>query len=176
MRHSQDFKALKINPFKLFDEDWGLVTAGTPADFNTMTIGWGTMGSIWGKPGQTRPVVTVYVKPVRHTFGYLNASEAFTVSFFDAAYHRDLMTLGTLSGRDGDKVAATQLTPAAVNLPAGGRTVTFREAKLTLVCQKLYAQDLDINRIPVDVVAGFYAEEAPHRQYIGQVTDMLMPD
>ena len=32
------------------------------------------------------------------------------------------------------------------------------------------------NRIPVDVVAGFYAEEAPHRQYIGQVTDMLMPD
>ena len=36
MRHSQDFKALKINPFKLFDEDWGLVTAGTPADFNTI--------------------------------------------------------------------------------------------------------------------------------------------
>lgn len=36
--------------FSEFDQVWALVTAGTPDNFNTMTISWGGMGTIWGRP------------------------------------------------------------------------------------------------------------------------------
>ena len=48
--------------FSLYDKTWGLLCAGTMAKHNAMTISWGGMGTLWGKP-----VVTVYVRPNRHT-------------------------------------------------------------------------------------------------------------
>lgn len=27
--------------------DWALITVGTPEDWNTMTIAWGSMGDMW---------------------------------------------------------------------------------------------------------------------------------
>ena len=36
--------------FSEFDQVWALVTAGTPDNFNTMTISWGGMGTLWGRP------------------------------------------------------------------------------------------------------------------------------
>ena len=44
--------------FDLFAKKWALLTAGDLSGFNTMTIGWGALGTLWG-----RSVVTVYVKP-----------------------------------------------------------------------------------------------------------------
>ena len=40
-----------------------LVTLGADGKANVMTIGWGTMGSIW-----SRPVFIVLVRPSRHTY------------------------------------------------------------------------------------------------------------
>ena len=107
--------------FDLFDKGWALVTAGDMDSFNTMTISWGGLGTLWN-----RPVATVYVKPIRYTHNFMESNEYFTVSFFDTDYRADLATLGTLSGKDGDKVAKTQLTPVTV-----GESVSFKEAKLT---------------------------------------------
>ena len=36
--------------FKQFDKKWALLTAGTEKAFNTMTVSWGGMGTIWGMP------------------------------------------------------------------------------------------------------------------------------
>ena len=46
----ENFKTAKYDVFSIFDDRWGLCTAGTPREYNTMTIGWGTMGTIWGPP------------------------------------------------------------------------------------------------------------------------------
>ena len=47
--------------------DWALVTAGTEdGGWNTMTIGWGTAGVLW-----SRPTLTVFVHPWRHTHRFL---------------------------------------------------------------------------------------------------------
>ena len=43
-----NFAAAKYDVFSMFNNRWALCTAGTPAEYNTMTIGWGTMGTIWG--------------------------------------------------------------------------------------------------------------------------------
>lgn len=54
-----------VDPFTLFDRNWALLTAGTADDFNTMTISWGMLGTLWGKPA-----ATVYVRESRYTLAF----------------------------------------------------------------------------------------------------------
>lgn len=115
-----DFKEESYKSFELFNKDWALVTAGPTNDFNTMVIGWGELGTIWGKPMKGRPVVTVFVHPDRYTSEFLKKYDIFTVSFYDKKYMKSLGYLGSHSGRDGDKVSSSGLTPAAI-----GEGVTF---------------------------------------------------
>ena len=68
---------LKTDIFSQFDKKWALLTAGTPDRFNTMTISWGGLGTIWGKP-----VATVYVRKSRYTHEFMDDNEYFTISFY----------------------------------------------------------------------------------------------
>lgn len=97
---------LEADVFRKFDKQWALVTAGTPEHYNTMTISWGSLGTLW-----RRPVATVYVKKNRYTFEFMEQSDYFTVSFYPQEQRRALSLLGSTSGRDGDKVAAAGLMP-----------------------------------------------------------------
>ena len=154
---------MQIDPFKIFNNGWALVTAGTKDDFNTMTVSWGSLGTLWNKP-----IATVYIKPCRYTYKYLEREDYFTVSFYDEKYREDLMILGTKSKRDTDKLALTKLTP--YYLETG---ITFKEAKCTLVLKKIYYDDLKPDRIPKEYIERYYKEEAPHRLYIGEVIDII---
>lgn len=149
----------EISIFDVFNKDWALVTAGTMESFNTMTVSWGGLGTLWG-----RDVATIYVKPIRFTHEFLDKNDYFTVSFFPDGYRDDLTVLGTKSGRDGDKVALTKLTPTAVEGAVG-----FKEAKCTLLCKKIYRQDLKRELMPAEVVERIYTPEEPHTMYIGEV-------
>jgi len=83
------------------------LNVGGPAP-NTMTIGWGAIGNYWGK----QAVVTVPVRPQRHTFPILSREKAFVLSIPDGDMKKELAQAGTLSGRDGDKFKAIGLTTA----------------------------------------------------------------
>ena len=75
---------------------------------NTMTIGWGALGNIWSKP-----VFTVMVRHSRYTHELIEAHNEFTVSFpLTAAFSKALGLCGSKSGRDMDKFAAAEITPA----------------------------------------------------------------
>lgn len=158
-----DFRA---DSFNIFDKQWALLTAGSEERFNTMTISWGGLGTLWSKP-----VVTVYVKPIRYTHDFMEQNDYFTVSFYREEHRHGLEVLGTLSGRDGDKVAKAGLAPKALE-----HGMTFREAKVTLVCKKIYRQDLDTAQMPADVVSAYYTSEAAHTMYIGEVVDIIGND
>ena len=56
--------------FSQFDRKWGLVTAGNEESFNTMTISWGGLGTLWGKP-----VATVYIRGSRYTHDFVEKSD-----------------------------------------------------------------------------------------------------
>ena len=154
--------------FELFNDHWALATAGTIEDFNTLTIAWGSMGTIWGPPGKGKPIVTIYVSPARYTHEYLEKNDYFTVSFFPEQYRRDLSLLGSKSGRDGDKVAETSLTPVAA--PHG---VDFEQAELTFVCRKLYAHQFEKEQVPAEVAEWIYTRVPPHTMFIGEVVDVI---
>ena len=145
--------------FDTYNKGWALVTAGTIDHFNTMTISWGGLGTLW-----SLPVATVYVKPCRYTHEFLDRYDSFTLSFFPEEYRNDLMILGSRSGRDGNKVALTSLTPIALEGSVG-----FEQASQTLLCKKIYRQDMDLALIPEFAVKQHYQKEAPHTIYIGQV-------
>ena len=55
----------------------GLLLAATKpsGESNVMTIGWGTIGSIWGLP-----MFLVVVRPTRYTYEFIEASGEFTVN------------------------------------------------------------------------------------------------
>ena len=148
--------------FNKFAKQWAIVAAGNMERHNAMTIGWGGMGTLWSKP-----VVTVYVKPCRHTYSYLNDNEYFTVSFYPEDCRKALGVMGTLSGRDCDKEAKAGLTAEEF-----GPSITFEEAELSILCKKIYFQDLDIEKIPAELVDHYYQSEAPHRMFVGEVIEI----
>ncbi|MBQ3104741.1 MAG: flavin reductase [Lachnospiraceae bacterium] len=153
----------QTNIFQQFGEKWALVTAGDKEDFNTMTVSWGGLGTIWNKP-----VATVYVRTVRYTHEFMDKSEYFTVSFYPSEYKKILGVLGARSGREMDKKNNSGLTPRFL-----ADSVTFEEAEVTLLCRKLFRQRIDPENIPSDIQATFYEGDAPHDMYIGEVVEII---
>jgi flavin reductase (DIM6/NTAB) family NADH-FMN oxidoreductase RutF len=83
-----------------------LVAAGAGEKANVMTIGWGTMGSIW-----SRPAFIVLVRPSRHTCSRLEQVGNFTVSEPPRELAPAVSYCGTVSGRDHDKFQEMHSTP-----------------------------------------------------------------
>jgi len=101
-----DIKTMKINPFNMMNDEWALVSAGTPEKFNTMTVSWGVMGIMWNKP-----VAVIFLRPQRYTKEFVDRQDFFTLSFYPKEYKKALGLLGSKSGRDGDKITESGLTP-----------------------------------------------------------------
>ena len=100
---------------------------------NTMTASWGGFGVMWGKN-----VAVTVLRPQRYTKEFVDETDCFTLSFYDDTFKKDLSYLGSVSGRDEDKISKTRLTPTDANgIPY------FEEAKIVLICRKLYSQPMD---------------------------------
>ena len=117
------------NAFDLIGKEWMLVTAGCKEKFNMMTASWGGIGWLWNKP-----VAFVFIRPERCTHDFIEREGRLTLSFYKEEYRGILQFCGTKSGRDVDKAKETGLRP--VQLESGA--MTFREARLTLDCRKLF--------------------------------------
>ena len=73
----ENFKEKEYKVFEMFDKQWAIVTAGSMEHYNSCTIGWGSLGNIWGHAGKSCPIVTVYVHPARYTSEFLENSYTF---------------------------------------------------------------------------------------------------
>ncbi len=163
MQHLKEIRPFDItdNVFKLLDHDWMLVTAGNLKDFNTMTASWGHMGILWNLP-----IAIAYVRPQRHTYGFMNRYEDYTLSFFTGEYRDALNYCGSRSGRDTDKMRETGLI--AVETERGN--VTFRQARIVLECRKIYQDDLKKENFLVPEVARKnYPTDDFHRFFMGHI-------
>ncbi len=142
--------------------------------FNSMVIGWGALGTVWGLPA-----FTVYVRENRYTKGQLDNTGEFSVSIpLDKAVPQIGKICGMRSGRDIDKVREAKLTleePEKINTPG------VKEYPLTLECKILYKQRQELSLIPEDIRASMYppdvdglnpmANRDAHTAYIGQIVD-----
>ena len=158
---------LDVNPIQSIGKDWMLVTAGNKDSFNTMTASWGGLGELWFKP-----VCFTFVRPQRHTFGFLEEHDFFTLSFFSKQYRAKLTYCGEHSGRDVNKVEECGFTPRY----ADKGSVFFDEADLVLECRKIYFQDLDPANFKADYIDKNYPTQDYHRMYIGEIIRALVAE
>ena len=163
---------LMLNPMTMIAKEWMLVTAGNEKHgYNTMTASWGHLGSIWGHGGGL-PTAVVYLRPQRYTKEFVDREELFTISVFPEQYKKDLGYLGVVSGRDKDKVAATNLTPVFAD-----DTTYFAQAKLVLICRKLYRGTLtEEGFIDKSILTDHYPNRDLHDMYIGEIVKVLVTD
>ena len=151
------------NGFQWF-RDAELLAAGDKEKSNAMTIGWGGIGTLWG-----RTALTVYVAEKRYTKEFMDKSEYFTVMAFDVEYSKVLNYMGTKSGRDGDKAAALGLHTAYT---ANG-TPYYTEADMVIECKTMYAAPFDPQGFKSDVPKNMYSNfpAGIHSMYIGEVVN-----
>lgn len=155
---------LTARPFALFDQRWPLLTCGDRQSFNTMTVSWGALGTLW-----SQPVAFAFVRPTRYTWRFAEKSDLFTLSFLPAKYEQLLLYCGTKSGRDVDKVKETGLTPVK---DAGGG-VYFAEADLVIACRQIHWWDIDPRHFLDKSIDKNYPRKDYHRAYVGRVTRVL---
>jgi flavin reductase (DIM6/NTAB) family NADH-FMN oxidoreductase RutF len=162
-RKTIDIAQLKIQPHHLFHTQWALLTAGdfSAGQFNTMTIGWGALGTMWSKPFSF-----VAVRHSRYTYQFMEKYDSFTLSAFPRDYHDALSLLGNRSGRDSDKIAASGLTPESANVVAAP---AFKEAEIVIECRKMYANDLNPAHFLDETIDKHYPNKDFHCIYYGEI-------
>ncbi|MFZ1683906.1 MAG: flavin reductase family protein [Candidatus Zixiibacteriota bacterium] len=160
-----DPREVTDNAFRLIADEWMLITAGKAGAINTMTASWGTLGELWNKK-----IAICFVRPTRYTYEFMERETIFTLSFFGPEYRQALDICGSLSGRDGDKIAKAGLSPVELRDGAFG----FAEARMILRCRKIYVDDLDPSKFLVPEIQRNYPKKDYHRMYIGEILDCLV--
>ncbi len=151
------------NGFQWF-HDAELLAAGDREKSNAMTIGWGGIGTLWG-----RTALTVYVAEKRYTKEFMDRSEYFTVMAFDVAHSNVLTYMGRQSGRDGDKATALGLHTAYTE----NGTPYYTEAEMVIECRIMYAAPFDPQYFKSDAPKNMYRNfpAGVHTMYIGEVVN-----
>ena len=151
------------NGFQWF-HDAELLAAGNRDKSNAMTIGWGGIGTLWG-----RTALTVYVAEKRYTKEFMDRSEYFTVMAFDVAHSNVLNYMGRQSGRDGDKAKALGLHTAYTE----NGTPYYTEAEMVIECRIMYAAPFDPQYFKSDAPKNMYRNfpAGVHTMYIGEVVN-----
>ncbi|MGI5869558.1 MAG: flavin reductase family protein [Kiritimatiellia bacterium] len=154
---------LTLNPFAVFDKRWMLLSAGdfSTGEWNCMTISWGFIGTMWGLP-----VVQPVVRPQRYTREFMDKFDTFTLCAFPEEFRPALQLLGSKSGRDGDKVAASGLHPVAAGTVAAP---VFAEADLVIECRKLFRLPMTAESLLAEKAREMYPTQDYHIMYIGEV-------
>lgn len=155
----------------------GILLNSKHTKFNSMVIGWGGLGTVWG-----RPTFTVYVREHRYTKAQLDETGEFSISVpMDKPIPLIAKVCGTQSGRDVDKETEANLTleaPEIIRVPG------IKEYPLTLECKILYSQRQELEKIPAEIRAQMYpqdvdgtyfmANQDPHTAYIGEIVAAYM--
>ncbi len=165
-----DARELTDNFFETISKEWMLVTAGTKDSFNMMTASWGCVGWLWNKP-----VAVIFIRPERYTHDFIERGDTLTLSFLGHGDHeRKALTIcGTKSGRDTDKAEEAGLHP----IETEGGEVTFGEARLTMVCRKLYKDTMkECNFIDKSLVQWYGEKGGYHDVYVLEIEKCLVKE
>lgn len=128
---------------------------------NTMAIGWGTFGFVWGKP-----IMMVAVRSTRHTFGIIEAATDFTVTVPAGDMHKETTYCGTKSGRDVDKFKMCNLETS------DSRKVVSPIIKTRgrhYECKIIYKSAMNPAHLDRDYDSSIYPKKDYHTLYFGEI-------
>ena len=153
---------IKGNAIEMIRDEWMLISVGDQNENNMMTASWGFIGEMWSKD-----CAIAAIRPTRHTYTLIENADTFALCFMGD--NREVHGIcGSKSGRDIDKVKETELTPIFDN-----GTMYFEEARLVLICKKIYADDLkEDNFIDKSNAEKWYNNDY-HKLYFGEIIKVL---
>lgn len=159
-------KELHDNVFKLFSEDFTVITAGDSSYYNSMTAGWGGIGIL-----NRIPAIYCVLRANRYTLELIKQDNTYTMSFFPDEHKDQVFFFGSKSGRNTAKMQETTLT--AVQTPAGN--MTYKEARLVFECRLAQITTVRPNdfyyKEHIDMVEDGYAEANDyHKMVFGEIT------
>jgi flavin reductase (DIM6/NTAB) family NADH-FMN oxidoreductase RutF len=139
----------------------GVLLASTRDDgqSNVMTIGWATVGRVWGLP-----MMVVLVRPSRYTYGFVEESGIFTVNVPTPEMSDYVSFCGTRSGRDTDKLAQT-----ATSMGQKIDCVVLDACTLVYECQVVHRNDVQPDALLPRLDQRSYAGGDYHRLYYGEI-------
>jgi flavin reductase (DIM6/NTAB) family NADH-FMN oxidoreductase RutF len=141
-------------------EDGAFLVVQAGDKLNVMTIGWASIGFIWG-----RPMMTVLVRKSRYTFGLMEKATEFTVGVPLVDMRKELAYCGSNSGRKVDKVKQCKLeifpgekvkTPI-LNIPG-----------FHFECKIVYKSPIDPAAL-IESYKHLYPEKDHHTVYYGEI-------
>lgn len=144
----------------------GLLLASKDKDGkpNAMTIGWGTIGIIWGKP-----IFVVLVRPSRYTYDLIEVTDDFTVNVPPPELSDEVLFCGTVSGREHDKFAEKGLTALE------GKKVKspiVQECVIHYECKVVHKNDVLKEKLASEIISSAYSGGDFHRIYFGEIVDV----
>lgn len=145
------------------------LTVKSGNELNTMTIGWGTIGYIWGKP-----FFVVAVRDSRYTFNLIENSKEFTVSIpFDGKLKDELNFCGTKSGKDYDKFKECNL-----NLISGQKVETpvIEGCRLHYECKIKFKQPMNRDLLDNEFDVKWYPKRDYHTLYYGEIVSTYIDE
>ncbi|MEO0237472.1 MAG: flavin reductase [candidate division WOR-3 bacterium] len=160
-----DPKEFKNNIFKLWDDEWVLITAGNKEKFNCMTASWGGFGILWNKP-----VAFIFIRPTRYTYQFVEKNNYFTLSSFYKKDKKVLSFCGKYSGREHDKIKETGLKPIFLK----ENIIFYEQMKIGIVCEKLYFNDLKEKNFLNKSLLDNYPKKDFHRLYVGEIKNIYI--
>lgn len=162
--HEISVESLSFNPFSKIGKEWMLITAGNEEKANTMTASWGGLGVMWGKN-----VVFVVIRETRYTKEFIDSNDTFSLTFLEEDYRPALNYLGTVSGRDEDKIEK-----AGLHLSYADGVPYLSEGKLVLTCKKMSATPITPEHfLNGTIEEKWYKDGNLHTLYIGEITGVL---
>lgn len=129
---------------------------------NTMTIAWGSIGFMWGKP-----VFMAMVRPSRFSYELLEASQEFSISIPFKNQQAALAICGSKSGRDIDKI-----TEAGLETVPGQKISTpiIAQCQLHYECKVVYTQPMAAEHLTPAANEQWYPGNANyHTLYFGEI-------
>ena len=138
-----------------------LASADARGNPNAMTIGWGMVGIIWGKPG-----FIVMVRPSRYTYGLIEMTGDFTVNVPTLELTNEVAYFGAVSGRDHDKFKEKGLTVIS------GKTVKspiVKECAIHYECKVVHKNNVIPNELVEEIHKRSYSQGDFHRIYFGEI-------
>ena len=157
----EDFSS---NAFTMIGKEWMLISAEKDGKVNTMTASWGGLGILWNEP-----VAYIFIRPQRYTKEFVDANEKLTLSVLDDSFRKQLSYLGTVSGRDENKIEKAGLT-----VRNDYDAPFFDEAKTVFVCKKLFAQELNPDCFIEKAIDGaMYPNHDYHTMYVCRIEKIL---
>ena len=149
---------------KLMLKDWMLITAKDKVGASGMTASWGGFGELWNTS-----VAFLFIRPERYTYTLTEREDEFSLAFFDEEYRSALNFCGKNSGRNMNKFEAAGLTTSEID-----GVPIVNEAKMVMICKKLYADDIKESCFIDRSMLRYYEEGGLHRFYVVKIEKILV--